>query len=316
MSSSRPLRIAFMGTPDFTVLSLLALIRHPGVDLVCAYTQPPRPAGRGQQVQLSPVHQVAQEHGIPVRTPVNFKNPQDIKDFVDLDLDVAVVAGFGMILPGPILSAPRHGCINIHPSLLPRWRGVAPVQFAIWHGDEKTGVCVMRLDEKMDTGPIILRKEVVIEAGETSRTLNDKVWPLGAEMILETIDLLRRDGQINATPQDAQGATYTRLLKKDDGKIDWSRGADEIDRQIRALNPWPGTWCATDKGRLKVLEATICPDSVLKGHDFGRILEDGVVVCGNNTGIRLGAVQPENKKPMSVADAIHGGYFAVGQRFS
>ncbi len=310
---SKPLRIAFMGTPDFTVPTLQKLIDHPQVDLVCAYTQPPRPAGRGQQVQLSPVHQAAQDHGIPVRTPVNFKNPDDVKDFEDLRLDAAVVAGFGMLLPKSILSAPVHGCINVHPSLLPRWRGVAPVQYAIWHGDSKTGVCVMQLDEKMDTGPIIARQIVDMGERETTSALNNKLWNLGADMLSEVIDLIIRDGKVISEPQSAEGATYTRMFKKEDGKINWNQSATEIDRQIRALNPWPGTWAEDAKGRrLKILEASVCSETHVG--DAGSVLEDGIVVCGNGTTLKLKIVQPENKKPMSVDDAMRGGYLISGQK--
>jgi len=308
----KKLRIAYMGTPDFSVVALKTLMdcEH---DLVCVYTQPPRPKGRGQQVQKSAVHLCAEEAGIEVRYPLHFKNLEDIQNFLDLNLDIAVVAAYGLILPESILKAPKHGCINIHASLLPRWRGAAPIQRAIMAGDKKSGVTIMQMEKGLDTGPEILKRDVEVTDKTTASMLHDDLAQMGAQMIAEVIKTLAQEGCLTSAAQDSDGVTYAHMLKKEEGKIDWLQTAIKIDRQIRALNPWPGTWCDTEQNkRLKVVEATIIDD--IFSYDTGSVLDRGVVVCGDKKGIQLIRVQPENKKTMDVTSAINGGYLNIGKR--
>lgn len=310
---SKSLRIAFMGTPDFSVPALKALIasRH---KVVCVYSQPPRPKGRGHHVQESPVHLAAQAAGIDVRTPLNFKTDKDIAKFMALELDVAIVAAYGLILPQSILDAPVHGCLNIHASLLPRWRGAAPIQRAIMEGDTETGITIMQMEAELDTGPMIRKKSIPIRKTTTSQSLHDMLSAIGSTMIVDVVDELATKGSLVSEKQPDEGSTYAKMLKKDEGKIDWVRNAESIDRQIRAMNPWPGTWAEDSKGRrLKILEAGPYPET--HANDAGSILDDGIVVCGEGTALKLRTVQPENKKPMMAGDAVRGGYIASGQKF-
>ena len=308
---SKQLRIAFMGTPDFSVPALKALIasRH---KVVCVYSQPPRPKGRGQHVQESPVHEAAKAAAIEVRTPLNFKKDEDIAAFMALELDVAVVAAYGLILPKAILDAPANGCLNIHASLLPRWRGAAPIQRSILEGDTETGITIMQMDIGLDTGPMIKKKSVMIRPSTTAQSLHDMLSAVGSSMIVEVIDALAATGKLESTPQPDTGSTYAKMLKKEEGRIDWSKPASFIDRQIRAFNPWPGTWCETDKGRrLKILE--VVPMPFKSNEPAGKIIdEDGVVVCGDGTTLKLESLQPESKSPMTISSAISGGYIKAG----
>ena len=252
--TARTLRIAFMGTPDFAVPALKSLIDGPH-EVVCVYSQPPRPKGRGQKVQPSPVHEAASAHNIPVFTPKSLRRDEAAQmQFLAHDLDVAIVAAYGLLLPPAVLKAPRHGCLNIHASLLPRWRGASPIQHAIWHGDQQSGVALMQMEEGLDTGPVIAMRAVPIHATTTAQSLHDELSALGAVLTAEMLDVLARDGSLKSIPQDDAGAAYAPLLKKDDGYIDWTKDASSIDRQIRALNPWPGVWTTTPDGkRLKIL---------------------------------------------------------------
>ncbi len=312
---SKPLRIAFMGTPEFAVPALKALIasKH---KVVCVYSQPPRPKGRGHQVQESPVHEAAKAAGIEVRTPLNFKKDEDIAAFMALELDVAVVAAYGLILPRAILDAPAHGCLNIHASLLPRWRGAAPIQRAILEGDSETGITIMQMDVGLDTGPMFAKKSVAIRPSTTTPSLHDMLSAIGSSLIIEALETLSEKGSLISTPQPDTGSTYAKMLKKEEGRIDWTNSAPIIDRQIRALNPWPGTWCDLPDGkRLKILEAVIMPFA--PEEKPGTVLDgDCVIACGGNTSIKLETVQPENKKAMKIDDAMRGGYIAAGQILS
>ncbi len=305
------LRIAFMGTPDFSVPSLRNLIasRH---KVVCVYSQPPRPKGRGHQVQESPVHQCAIEAGIEVRTPLNFKKDEDIAAFMALELDVAVVAAYGLILPKVILDAPKYGCLNIHASLLPRWRGAAPIHRAILEGDKETGITIMQMDVGLDTGPMIAKRAVAIRETTTSSSLHDMLSAVGSSMIEDVLDRLAENGHLEAQVQPEEGATYAKMLKKEEGHIDWTKPAAVIDRQIRALNPWPGTWCETENGkRLKIVEAHVSGVADIAAP--GTVGELGVISCGDHTALRVTSIQPENKKPMDIQAAYNGGYLKMGQ---
>ncbi|MBU6474848.1 MAG: methionyl-tRNA formyltransferase, partial [Alphaproteobacteria bacterium] len=254
MSCFKKLKIAFMGTPEFSVHILDALV-NAGHDVVCVYCQPPRPAGRGHKLQPAPVQRRAEDLHIPVRTPKSLKKDAAARaDFAALDLDAAVVAAYGLILPQEVLDAPKYGCINIHASLLPRWRGAAPIQRALLAGDAKSGVCIMKMDAGLDTGPVLMRGEVPIAQTTTAPELHDALAKQGAELIVRTLENI---DAITPEPQTEDGATYAKMLSKEDGKIDWTQPAAVIERQIRALTPWPGVWCLHDGQRMKVLAATL-----------------------------------------------------------
>lgn len=304
---SKSLRIAFMGTPDFSVPALKKLIssRH---KVVCVYSQPPRPKGRGQHVQEGPVHLAALEAGIEVRTPLNFKKDEDVAAFMALELDVAVVAAYGLILPKSILDAPQYGCLNIHASLLPRWRGAAPIHRAILEGDSESGITIMQMEEGLDTGPMISKKAVAIRATTTAQSLHDMLSAVGSSMIEDVLDTLADTGHLEGVVQPEEGMTYAKMLKKEEGCIDWTKPSEVIDRQIRALNPWPGTWCETEGGkRLKILEAEPVMDATGAP---GKILDDvGTIACGTG-GLRIMKAQPENKSAFHTAELYNGRYLS------
>lgn len=310
--TEKKLRLAFMGTPDFVIPVLSALMEMPWIEVACVYTQPPRPKSRGKDLQLSPIHAYAAEKGIPVRTPIHFKEVVDVSAFRDLNLDVAVVAGYGLLLPQNILSAPRAGCLNVHPSLLPRWRGPSPIQYTVLNGDTQTGVCVMQLDKGMDTGPIISCRTVILSGRETTQTLNDILWPIGAEDMIAALKGLRSTGAVSSSPQSAEGVTYSKMFKKEDGKIDWTHTALEIDRRVRALTPWPGTFCDLPGGkRLKIIETSLV-DTSPSGAPGTLLNKHGDIACGGGSVLRLIKVQPENKKPMDIAASFNGVYLTIG----
>jgi methionyl-tRNA formyltransferase len=313
--SSTPLRVIFMGTPQFAVPALQALLDG-GHDVIAVYSQPPRPSGRGQKIQFSPVHTLAQQRGIPVYTPKSLKTEDAQKEFIALQADVAVVAAYGLLLPKAVLAAPRFGCLNIHASLLPRWRGASPIQHAIWKGDVETGVTIMQMDAGLDTGDMILKSEIPITQQTTAVQLQDALSVLGGGLIQNVLENIE---SITRTPQNNAASNYAPLLKKEDGLIDWQSSAVEIDRQIRALNPWPSTYTHTDiKGlRLKVLEAVVAEDMTLNA-PVGRFIPDckkGIVACGDGA-LKLLRVQPDGGKPMDFASFINGGYLTGDRGFS
>ena len=247
------MRIAFMGTPDFAAAALQALI-DAGHEICAVYSQPPRPAKRGQQTQKTAVHQLANNKGFEVRTPSTFKDETARSTFAALKADVAIVAAYGLLLPQPVLDAPVHGCLNIHASLLPRWRGAAPIHRAIEAGDAQTGVCIMQMDKGLDTGPVLLKTSINIDERDTTGSLHDKLATLGGEAIvkaLETLDLLV------PTPQPEAGVTYAAKIDKAETKINWSEAPDVIARKIRAFSPFPGAWFEADGERIKVLNAGV-----------------------------------------------------------
>ncbi|NCX84728.1 MAG: methionyl-tRNA formyltransferase, partial [Rhodobacteraceae bacterium] len=233
------MRLVFMGTPDFSVPILDALV-DAGHEIVCVYCQPPRPAGRGKKDRPTPVHRRADELGICVRHPLNFKDAADQQAFFDLNADLAVVVAYGLILPQVILDAPQMGCWNIHASLLPRWRGAAPIHRAIMAGDAQTGICIMQMEAGLDTGPVLLRGEMAIDPTDTTASLHDKLASKGADLIVEAI---KRDAELTPTPQFEEGVTYAKKIEKAEARVDWSAPAKIVDRQIRALSPFPGAWC-------------------------------------------------------------------------
>lgn len=294
------MRLAFMGTPDFAVpaLAALAASRH---DVVCVYSQPPRPAGRGQKERLTPVHAFARDRDILVRTPKSLRNADAQAEFADLNLDLAIVAAYGLILPKEILDAPRLGCVNIHASLLPRWRGAAPIQRAILAGDPETGITLMQMDEGLDTGDMLAVETVAITAETTAQDLHDQLAALGGEMIVPALDKLER-GDLPATPQPDTGETYAKKIEKDEGQLDWRRSAEELDRAVRAFTPWPGAWFAYDGKRIKVRRAAVTDGAGTPG----TLLDNALTVACGSGALKLLEVQREGKKPADAEAFLRG----------
>ncbi|MBS0564807.1 MAG: methionyl-tRNA formyltransferase [Proteobacteria bacterium] len=290
------MRVVFMGTPDFAVPALRAVAaRHE----VCAvYCQPPRPAGRGQADRKSPVQAAAEALGLPVSHPATFRDPADIAAFAALGAEVAVVVAYGLILPAPLLSAPAMGCLNIHASLLPRWRGAAPIHRAVMAGDRETGISIMQMDEGLDTGPVLLRQALPIGPEETTADLHDRLAALGAQLILSALDGIRF---VPRTPQPAEGVTYAAKIAKAEARIDWTRPADEIDRQIRGLSPFPGAWCMAGGERLKLLRSRLAPGL----GQPGQVLSGLTVACGAGA-VEILAAQREGKRPVAAEELLRG----------
>ena len=298
------MRLAFMGSPGFAVPALRAL-HGAGHEIAAVYTQPPRPAGRGQHVTRCPVHVAAEAWGLPVHHPASLRRDPAAQDaFAALHLDAAVVAAYGLILPQAMLDAPRRGCLNIHASLLPRWRGAAPIQAALLAGDAETGITIMRMDAGLDTGDMLLAGAVPIGPRATASLLHDELAALGAALVLRALAERPRP-----QAQPAEGATYAPKLSRADGELDWTRPAADLDRQVRALNPWPGTWCRMAGEVLKVLEAEPAePDGK---HPPGTVLRDLVVACGDGA-LALRRVQRAGRAPMAADAFLRGTKLAAG----
>ncbi|MFC3061796.1 methionyl-tRNA formyltransferase [Paenirhodobacter populi] len=290
------MRVIFMGTPEFSVPVLEALAaRH---EIAAVYSQPPRPAGRGKKDRPSPVHARAEELGLPVRTPRNLKSAEDRAALAALDADVAVVVAYGLILPQAVLDAPRQGCLNIHASLLPRWRGAAPIHRAIMAGDTETGICVMRMEAGLDTGPVLLREATPIGPTDTTGDLHDRLSAMGARMIIDALDRLP---DLIAQPQPETGVTYAAKIDKAEARIDWSRPAAELVRHINGLSPFPGAWCEIHGERIKLLRAAPAEGAAPPG----TVLHDFTIACGTGALTVLEA-QREGKRPLPVADILRG----------
>jgi len=301
-----PLRLAFMGTPEFSVRALQTLI-DAGHDVVAVYTQPPRPKGRGHQVVKSPVHQAAEAAGIPVFTPLKLRDPVDQAAFAALNLDLAVVAAYGLILPPPILEAPVGGCLNIHASLLPRWRGAAPIQRSILAGDSESGVCLMRMEAGLDTGPVYSRAQVPITAETTAVSLHDALSAAGAELLGRDVVAIAH-GRLAAVPQPEEGVTYAAKLTREDSLLEWSRDAAQLDRQVRALTPWPGTMFTLQGETIKVLEAR-----PVEGQGTpGTVLDNTFTVACGTGALQLLKVQRPGRAAVTGAEAQRGLQLAVG----
>lgn len=294
------MRLAFLGTPDFSIAALDALIAA-GHEVVCVYSQPPRPAGRGKALRPSPVHQAAEARGIEVRTPASLRSAEEQQAFTDLDLDAAVVVAYGLILPKAILDAPKHGCFNIHASLLPRWRGAAPIQRAILAGDRTSGVTIMQMDEGLDTGPMLAREEIAITASMTAGELHDTLSALGARMIVDALASVAA-GTAEPIIQPQSGVTYAEKLRKEEAAIDWRRPAADVLLTIRAFNPFPGAFFMHGGERFRVLEA----DIVQVGGTPGHVLDaDLAIACGDRA-IRPRVIQRQGKKPMTLEELLRG----------
>jgi methionyl-tRNA formyltransferase len=290
------MKIVFMGTPDFSVPVLDALAQTH--EILAVYTQPPRPAGRGKADRPSPVQTRAEALGLPVRHPVSLRSETAAKDFAALQPDVAVVVAYGLILPQPILDAPRLGCLNIHASLLPRWRGAAPIHRAIMAGDAETGVCIMQMEAGLDTGPVLLREATPIGAEETTADLHDRLSAMGARLIVQALANLP---DLTPTPQPQDGVTYAAKIDKAEARVDWSRPAAEVDRQIRGLSPFPGAWTEIRGERVKLLRSRRADG---RGQP-GQVLSGFTIACGEGA-VEITEAQREGKRPMPAAEVLKG----------
>lgn len=296
------MRVIFMGTPGFSVPVLEAL--HAEHEVPCVYCQPPRPAGRGKKERPTPVHARAQELGLPVRHPDSLKGAEAQAAFASLQADVAVVVAYGLILPQPVLDAPRHGCLNIHASLLPRWRGAAPIHRAVMAGDAQTGVCIMQMEAGLDTGPVLLQETTDIGPRDTTGDLHDRLATIGARLI---VTALRALPGLVAQPQPEDGVSYARKIDKAEARVDWSEPAEAVARKINGLSPFPGAWCQTPDGRLKLLNAEAVPGAGTPG----TVLDGLTVACGTGA-VRILKAQREGKRAMTADDVLRGMDLATG----
>lgn len=302
-NSHPPLRLIFAGTPDFAAEALHALIQSPH-EIVAVYTQPDRPAGRGRKLTSSPVKELALHHQLTVYQPVSLKTPEATGQLRALGADVMVVAAYGLLLPPEVLAMPRYGCLNIHASLLPRWRGAAPIQRAILAGDPETGITIMQMDKGLDTGAMLLKLTCPISREDTAASLHDRLATLGGEAIITALDQLPI---LTATPQDDREATYAAKLSKQEAIIDWRRSAEELDRLIRAFNPWPVAQTSVNGQTLRIWAAQPLADkaNAPPGTVIGRDKQGIDIACGEGV-LRLTRLQPAGSKPMDVTAFLNG----------
>ncbi len=308
------MRVIFMGTPAFSV-PVFNRILEKGHEIVACYTKAPRAAGRGQREQKNPVHVAAEAAGVPVFTPKNLKGKKEQHKFASHQADVGVVVAYGLILPKPVLDAPVHGCLNLHGSKLPRWRGAAPIQRAIMAGDKSTAVQVMQMDEGLDTGAVGLCTEIVIEAQMSAGELHDRMMELGPDLMVRALERLER-GELHFTPQPEEGATYARKIDKAEAAIDWTLSAGEVHNLVRGLSPFPGAWCQMEFGgapvRVKILRS-----SVVKGEGTpGEILDESLTIACGKDAIRVLQVQRQGRSAMEAADFLRGTGSLKGQVLS
>ncbi|WP_395540756.1 methionyl-tRNA formyltransferase [Neotabrizicola sp. sgz301269] len=290
------MKIVFMGTPEFSVPVLQALAKQH--EILCVYSQPPRPAGRGKALRPSPVQAAAEALGLVVRHPVSLRDAQAQAEFAALGADVAVVVAYGLILPQAVLDASRQGCLNIHASLLPRWRGAAPIHRAILAGDAETGVCIMQMEAGLDTGPVLLREALPIGPEETTAELHDRLSDLGARLISQALDRLP---DLIPEPQPTEGVTYAAKIDKAEARVDFRRSAVEVDRQIRGLSPFPGAWVEIAGERVKLLRSRLVAGSGAPGQVLGGF----ILACGTGA-IKVLEAQREGKRPMPSAEVLKG----------
>ncbi|TDK46744.1 methionyl-tRNA formyltransferase [Antarcticimicrobium luteum] len=300
------MRIIFMGTPDFSVPVLDALVGA-GHEIACVYCQPPRPAGRGKKDRPSPVQARAEALGLPVRHPVSLKGAEEQDDFAALNADVAVVVAYGLILPQAVLDAPARGCLNIHASLLPRWRGAAPIHRAIMAGDAETGVCIMQMEAGLDTGPVLLRKATPIGPEETTADLHDRLSEMGAALIIEA---LARLDDLEPEPQPEAGVTYAQKIDKAEARVDWTQPAEEVDRRIRGLSPFPGAWCEIDGERVKLLASRLVDGAGAPGE----VLDEALTIACGSGALRLTRLQRAGKAAQDAGVFLRGRPVAKGTR--
>jgi methionyl-tRNA formyltransferase len=300
-----------MGTPDFAVPSLLALAEA-GHEIAAVYSQSPRPTGRGHKPRPSPVQAAAESRGWPVRTPASLKGEDAGRDFAALDVDAAVVVAYGLLLPKAVLEAPRLGCFNVHASLLPRWRGAAPIQRAILAGDRTTGVSIMRMDEGLDTGPVVLSESLEIGPETTAGELHDALAERGARLLIQALEGVAA-GRLKALAQPSEGVTYAAKIDRAESRIDWARTAGEIHRQVRAFAPFPGAWFEAKGERVKLLAAEVV-ESAGAGADPGGILDESLTIACGSGALRAVRVQRAGKAPMTAQELLRGFPLPPGTR--
>jgi methionyl-tRNA formyltransferase len=308
------MRIAFFGTPDFAVPSLAALIGA-GHEIAAVYSQPPAPRGRGHTLKPSPVQAFAEAAGVPVRTPASMRDPDEIAAFKALHLDAAVVVAFGQILPAAVLEAPRLGCFNLHGSLLPRWRGAAPIQRAVMAGDPVTGVQIMRMSEGLDEGPILLSETVRIDALETAGSLHDRLAPIGAALWPRALAGIER-GDLIPRPQAAEGVTYAKKIRPSEARIRWTQPATVVDRRIRGLSPFPGAWF-TAPGERGPVRVKALLSRVEEGQGApGEALDDALLIASGEGAVRILRAQREGRAAQDAADFVRGFALPAGSRLA
>lgn len=300
---TQPLRIIFAGTPDFAARHLQALINSEH-QIVGVYSQPDRPAGRGKKLKASEVKALALEHDLPVFQPQSLKTDDALEELSSLNADIMIVVAYGLILPKAILDAPRLGCLNVHGSILPRWRGAAPIQRAIWAGDQQTGVTIMQMDEGLDTGDMLHISRCPIDSTETSASLYAKLAELGPDALIDTINRLA-NGDITPEPQNDADANYAKKLSKDEANIDWSMDAEQIERNIRAFNPWPVCFTQMRGNTVKIYQANVVKQSGAAGTVLASDKNGIVVACGKHA-LSISELQPQGKKPMAINDFLNG----------
>ncbi|GAA64517.1 methionyl-tRNA formyltransferase [Pseudoalteromonas sp. BSi20311] len=300
---TQPLRIIFAGTPDFAARHLQALINSEH-QIVGVYSQPDRPAGRGKKLKASEVKALALEHDLPVFQPQSLKTDEALEELNSLNADIMIVVAYGLILPKAILDAPRLGCLNVHGSILPRWRGAAPIQRAIWAGDQQTGVTIMQMDEGLDTGDMLHISHWPIDSAETSASLYTKLAELGPDALINTINRLAK-GEITPEPQNDADANYAKKLSKDEANIDWSMDAEQIERNIRAFNPWPVCFTQMSGNTVKIYQANVVEQSGAAGTVLTSDKNGIVVACGKHA-LSISELQPQGKKPMAINDFLNG----------
>ena len=308
------MRLAFLGTPDFA-LSALARLVEAGHEIACVYSQPPAPRGRGHELRPSPVHAFAQARGLTVRTPTSMRDPDEIAAFQALNLDAAAVVAFGQILPAAVLDAPRLGSFNLHGSLLPRWRGAAPIQRAVMAGDPVTGVEVMRMTEGLDEGPVLASETLRIGPLDTAGTIHDRMAAVGGELLARTLAAVER-GEARETAQPPEGVTYAKKIRPKEAKIDWSRPGVEVDRKIRGLSPFPGAWftLATERGPVRVKALLSAFEDT--GGTAGEVLDDRLLVATGDGAVRLLRVQREGRGPQDAEAFLRGAPVRAGTRLA
>jgi len=308
------MRLAFLGTPDFALAALTRLVEA-GHEIACVYSQPPAPRGRGHELKPSPVHAFALERGLPVRTPASMRDPDEVAAFEALDLDAAAVVAFGQILPAAVLDAPRLGSFNLHGSLLPRWRGAAPMQRAVMAGDPVTGVEVMRMTEGLDEGPVLASETLRIGPLDTAGTMHDRMAAAGAELLVRTLAAVER-GEAVETPQAEEGVTYAKKIRAKEARIDWTKPGAEVDRKIRGLSPFPGAWFTlpTNRGPLRV-KALLSAFEDADGAP-GEVLDDRLLVATGAGAVRLLRVQREGRGPQDAEVFLNGTPVSAGTRLS
>ncbi|MCB2097333.1 MAG: methionyl-tRNA formyltransferase [Parvularculaceae bacterium] len=304
------MRLAFMGTPAIAAVCLVELIAA-GHEIAAVYTRAPQPSGRGRKLTKSPVHELAEAHGIEVRTPKGFKTKEARDEFSALDVDAAIVVAYGIILPKDVLTAPRLGCFNLHASLLPRWRGAAPIQRAIMAGDKITGVQVMRMEEGLDTGPILLSETVEIRSDDTASSLHDRLAVAGSQLLPRFLAALERGGVVE-TPQAAEGVTYAEKISSAEARIDWSLAADEVDRRIRGLSPFPGAWFEAKGERIKALMSRPATGSASPGEILNA--DDRLVIACGSGAVELLRLQRAGKAAQDASSFLRGFAIRSGER--